>query len=353
MAFDFERITDIGNRLTSWWHGERQDRPLFTCTIPDGAASPPDAANTAPNLIRWWTDAEFRTLQAMQAIDATTYHFESVPYHYADFGSSAIASLLGARMEFVDRETVWAYPVYESVEEAAEASVDRSNRYYQYLRRVTELSTEKAYRHHFVTLFALGAPGDTLAAIYGTERLLMDMLERPKQVERAMERMKRVWIECYCEFNQVIAAAGNPGHVGWAGVWAPGTTFPMQEDFSYMISPGMFRRFCLPHIADMVEVLEYPMYHLDGIGAIAHLEALLDVEKLRVIQWVPGAGHERIDQWYGLIRRVLARGKSMQLFARAEEIPELVDAAGTRGLLITVINPTRESVGELIATYVS
>ena len=287
----------------------------------------------------------------MRSIDATTYHYEAVPYHYVDFGSSAMASLLGARMEFVDRETVWAYPVYESVEDAAEASIDRSSLYYRYLRRLTELSTERAAGHHYVTLFALGAPGDTLAAIYGTEQLLVDMIERPRQVERAMDRMKRLWIECLGEFNRIIGAAGNPGSVGWAGVWAPGTTFPMQEDFSYMISPEMFRRFCLPHVGDMVDLLEYPMYHLDGVGAIAHLDALLDLERLRVIQWVPGAGHERIDQWYDLIRRVLDRGKSIQVFAEADEIPGLVDAVGTRGLLVTVTNPTGEALRRLNARY--
>lgn len=348
MSFAFERMGGIGARLAAWWHGEGQERPLLVCTVPGAVGAPPE---TAGDLDRWWTDASFRTEQAMRAIDAATCHYEAVPYHYVDFGSSAMASLLGARMEFVDRETVWAYPVYDSVEEAAEASIDRSSPYYRYLRRLTELSSERAPGHHYVTLFALGAPGDTLAAIYGTERLLIDMIERPNRVEQAMGRMKRLWIECLHEFNRIIDTAGNPGNVGWAGVWAPGTTFPMQEDFSYMISPDMFRRFCLPHIVDMVDVLEYPMYHLDGMGAIGHLDALLDIVGLRVIQWVPGAGHERIDRWYDLIRHVLDRGKSIQVFAEADEIPGLVAAVGTRGLLVTVTNPTREGLRELQARY--
>ncbi len=288
------------------------------------------------DLEQWWTDADFRIARTIADIDSTRYLAEAVPFHYVDFGSSAMAAALGARMEFVDRETVWAYPTFGSIEEVAEIVLDRSNRYYRLLRELTVLSSESAARHHFTTLFALGAPGDTTAALYGTERLLIDMIERPASVERAMERMKRIWIECFDEFNGLIGRAGNDGAVGWAGVWAPGTTFPIQEDFSYMISPEMYRRFCLPHIADMTEAMAYPMYHLDGVGAIPHLDALLELGRLRVIQWVPGAGREDLAQWHGLIRRILETGRSVQLFARAEEIDPLIDAVGATGLLVTV-----------------
>ena len=35
-----------------------------------------------------------------------------------------------------------------------------------------------------------------------------------------------------------------------------------------MISNEMFRRFCLPHIRAMVDVMDYGFYHLDGIGGL-------------------------------------------------------------------------------------
>ena len=118
-----------------------------------------------------------------------------------------------------------------------------------------------------------------------------------------------------------------------------------------MISPEMFRRFCIPHIDDMASVLEYPMYHLDGINAIPHLDHLLDLDALRVIQWVPGAGHERIDQWYDLIERIIERGKSVQVFAETAEIEPLVERIGTRGLLITVSDPSHKNAEFLLHRY--
>ena len=340
MSFNFDRMRDIAPFLSNWWQSGSQARPCILHSYPSdfaGTTDEPDSLET------WWTKPDYRASHACEVVNGTEFSGEAVPSHYIDFGSSAMAAVLGARMEFVDRETVWAYPAFSSLEDIVEISLDAANEYYAYLKSLTKRSAARAHAHHYVTHFALGAPGDTLAALYGTEPLLMDMIERPDVVELAMDQIKRIWIQCFEEFRAYIDASDNDGYVGWAGVWAPGTTFPMQEDFSYMISPEMYRRFCLPHVAEMVDSLEYPMYHLDGIGAIPHLDALLDLEHLRVIQWVPGAGHEDLDQWYALIERILKHGKSVQLFARTEEIEPLIDRVGTNGVLVTVSDPSPEN----------
>jgi hypothetical protein len=202
-----------------------------------------------------------------------------------------------------------------------------------------------------VGAYALGGITDILAGLYGTEAYLIDLIMKPAAVARAMEHVKRIWIACFDEIHAIIARTSNPGTIGWAGVWAPGTTFPLQEDFSYMISNEMFRRFCLPHIVDQVEAMAYPFYHLDGIGALCHLDTLLDIDKLKVIQWVPGAGKERVAQWYDLIRRILNAGKSIQVFAEPDEVDALVANVGTQGLLITVNGATADEAQRLAERY--
>jgi copper homeostasis protein CutC len=93
------------------------------------------------------------------------------------------------------------------------------------------------------------------------------------------------------------------------------------------------------------------MYHLDGAGALSHLDTLLQIPRLRAIQWVPGAGHERVSQWYDVIRRVLAAGKSVEVFARLEEIDELVREVGPRGLLIHTGGVTPDQAAQLLERY--
>ena len=101
----------------------------------------------------------------------------------------------------------------------------------------------------------------------------------------------------------------------------------------------------------MVEAMEYPFYHLDGEAALAHLDALLGISKLRVIQWVPGAGKERIDQWYDVIQQILETGKSVQVFAQVGEVDDLLKHVGTRGVLITLTDATEEEAMALCERF--
>ena len=52
----------------------------------------------------------------------------------------------------------------------------------------------------------------------------------------------------------------------------------LQSDISVMISPKSFRRFVQPFIREQCQRLDYSMYHLDGVDAIRHLPALLEMK---------------------------------------------------------------------------
>jgi hypothetical protein len=263
-----------------------------------------------------------------------------------------MAAALGAEMRYVDRRTMWAHPVCATLEDALSISWNPEVRGCHYLREVTRRSAALSHDHHYVAPFPLEGPADTLAGLYGTERLMVDMLSRPTEVKRALEHMKRLWIEAFADIQGLIAAGQNEGYIGWAGIWAPGTTFPMQEDNSYMVSDTVFREFYLPHIRDIVDVMDYALWHLDGIAsARTHLDTLLSIPRLRAIQWVPDPGREAIREWYGLFRHILSSGKSVEAIARYEEVDDLVANVGTRGLLIAVEGVTPEQAQRLLGKY--
>ena len=345
--FFLSRFTHIRDVLDNWWKNGDQEHPCLLITIP------PDASEAIPDtddLEQWWMDTDLIVERQMKLLEAQTYYGQAVPHHYVERSASAMAGVLGARMAFVDKETMWAYSCFESVEQVAEVAVDRQNIWYRKAIEITERSVALAHDHHYIASYALGGMTDILAGLYGTEELLVDLIARPDQVARAMERVKRIWIELFDEVEGIIARSGNEGGIGWAGIWAPGTTFPLQEDFSYMISNDMYREFCLPHLLDQMDAMDCPFYHLDGIGALNHLDTLLGIDQLKVIQWVPGAGKERLDQWYDVIRRILAAKKSVQLYGTADEVDSLVENVGSRGVLVTV-TASRSEAERLIEKY--
>jgi hypothetical protein len=112
-----------------------------------------------------------------------------------------------------------------------------------------------------------------------------------------------------------------------------------QCDASCMISPELFERFELPSLAHELAGLDASIYHLDGPGAIRHLEAICSLEKLDMIQWVPGAGQDDKD-WSDLRRRIdeLGKGQIYQASANlgASEVKTVWESFSSRKLYFQV-----------------
>jgi hypothetical protein len=335
---------DIRERLTAWWNVEDTGRP---CIL--GSVRETDRPDT-DDLERFWSDEAFILERTMAEIAGTVTYGEAVPYHYVDQGSSAMAGVLGCPMEAVDKETVWAEPRFERAEDILEVSFDPNGPLYRRIRRLTEASCAQAPGHHMVAPFALEGMTDLMAALYGLEPFLIDTLTEPDLTARCMAHLKHLWLAAWRDIQSAIRT-GNPGGIGWVGIWAPGTTFPLQEDVAYNLSPDAFRAFCIPHIRDLADAMDYPFFHLDGVGMIPHLDALLEIESLKAIQWQPGAGKEDLAQWIDLLRKILDGGKSVQVYARADEVPMLVDTLGSRGVMAVITDAAHENMRPLMERY--
>ena len=86
-----------------------------------------------------------------------------------------------------------------------------------------------------------------------------------------------------------------------------------------MISPEMFREFALDDLRYDTERLSNSMYHLDGPQAVRHLDALLELDKLKSIQWIYGAGSPRPMHWLDLYKKITAAGKLNVILGTPDE----------------------------------
>jgi hypothetical protein len=111
----------------------------------------------------------------------------------------------------------------------------------------------------------------------------------------------------------------------------------MQCDLCCMISPDMFERFVLGELQQQARHVDHSLYHLDGPGAIKHLDAILGIDELHGIQWVPGAGASTDPMdWLDLIRRIQAAGKRIELGCAPDRVGELLNAIDRRGVILNV-----------------
>jgi hypothetical protein len=338
----------IEKKLTNWWNQGDQKNPCLLITIP------PEKSKLleTDDLYQFWNDIDFRINRSITVAKESLNFGQSIPYHWLDYQESSMCLALGCEPAYIDKESVWAYPVYETLDPIKDIKLDYDNFAYRTMRDMNSKLSKIIPTDEPIAFFALGGITDIVSGLYGVENFLIDMIQKPEEIKIAMEHIKRVWIEAFSDYKKVLYENRRTDNgISWAGIWAPGTTFPLQEDLTYMISNSMFKEFCIPHIRDIASVVDYPLYHLDGVGAIQHLEDLLDVDEIRAIQWVPGAGKERIGQWYDLINRVKDSGKSIQVFAEPDEVPDLVSAVGPDRLLISVKNCTFHDAEKLMETY--
>ena len=72
-------------------------------------------------------------------------------------------------------------------------------------------------------------------------------------------------------------------------------------------------QFLLSDTVECCEHVDRSIYHLDGPGALQHLPRLLEIESLDCIQWIQGAGAPLPSEWTGLLKRIQAAGKTVQV----------------------------------------
>jgi len=180
---------------------------------------------------------------------------------------------------------------------------------------------------------AFGGSGDTLAGLRGTDRLLYDVVDRPEQVREADQRLMDLWFRAYDRFYDIIKNTAE-GSTCWFSLWAPGKFYAAQNDFSYNISPTMFNDIFLPTVEKQTNFLDYTVYHVDGVEAFAHVDALCELPRLQAVQILPGAGKPSPLHYMPVLKKVQAAGKNLHITIPAGEVEDALAKLSARGLFI-------------------
>ncbi len=338
---DWDRIA---REYTAWWAHEL-DRPLVQITGSERDPSvryadlPSRVAGFGPAV-----SAEEIVARVTPHLEAKRYHGDAVPCWWVDFGPGMLAGFLGAQVHVVP-ETVWFSPSRTVKAADLHLSWNADNPWWRRVEEITRCAVASWGGRVQVGHADLGGNLDVLASFRTTEGLLLDLYDAPGEVERLAGEVTRHWIRTYDALDAVIRPTCH-GTVPWAPIWADGSAYMLQCDFAYMISPDMFERFVLPDLTACCAHLSHGFYHLDGPAQIAHLEALLSIERLRGIQWVPGAGRLDPEGWPDVLRRITAGGKLCQVFVSAEGALRIVREVGGKGFMLTVSDPMTSDEAE-------
>ncbi|HUU43764.1 MAG TPA: hypothetical protein VMX57_08290, partial [Planctomycetota bacterium] len=277
-------------RFRAWWAHEYFGRAAIAVRAPRKNPPPGEEPERPSTPEERWTDLDYISALSDYHAARTFFGGESFPdWGYGYPGNKRLGAFLGCRVT-LDFRTGWLDPVLTGDEiDWRSLVLDEDEPHFQFTLRWLDRCARDAGGKAVPGVGAFGGCGDTLAAVRGTDRLLYDVIDRPDQVREADQHLMDLWIRVYDRFYGIIRDAAG-GSTCWFPLWSPGKFYVAQNDFSYSIGPKMFRDLFLPTIEKQTNFLDHTMYHVDGVGSFAHVDALCELPRLQAIQILPGAG---------------------------------------------------------------
>lgn len=319
-------------RLRCWWAGEPTDRVVALVSSRRRGAARRPVCDRVPEK---YTDSAAVMQNVDAAMESTFFGGEAVPGHWVYLGPVPLSGCMGCDMRF-EPDTVWHGRRFHSWADAHRLAFDPCNPWYRLLCDLTRASVERAQGRYLVSGQGFGCVSDVIADLWGSEATLMAMLDQPRALRAASRTLVDISKALYDQVH-ALCAPYQEGSFDWLYLWAPGRMWTLQSDLCCMISPRAFRDFVLEELREEAEHVDYSFYHLDGPGAIKHLDALLELEALDGIQWVPGAGASQDPMdWISLFRRVQAAGKRLLIYCPPERVRPLLASISKEGVCLSV-----------------
>jgi len=336
-------------RIDAFWQREIIDRPIVQFHVAKSREEQVELpvsrhATTAER----WMDAQFQAELALARLSNAEYLGETLPIAYPNLGPEIFSSFYGCPINFGDYGTSWTEPIIEDWSQAEPIALDENSPYLLKLEEMTDAYLAVAEDKFIVGMTDWHPGGDWLAGLRDPQNLAMDMIMYPEEVKAALEIAEKDYFRLYDRYYAKLREAGHP-ITSWLTLISDGKYYIPSNDFSAMVSPAMYDEFFLPGIRRECQFLDASIYHLDGPGALRHLDSILSIPELNAVQWVFGAGNEGYHRWVDVYHRIQSAGKGAQVICAYDEIPQVLETLQPEGLFLSVSGvPDREAGLDLL-----
>ena len=306
--------------LNMWEHFQEGVKPHAEVPVPPMPKS----------LNQKWFDPQWRAQYLDWYVAHSSLMADMLPVANTQLGPGSLAAILGGVFEGGE-DTIWIHPdPYYS--DDFQFNPEHPN--WLLHKELLKAVKQQAHGHYYVGMPDLMEGMDVLAAMKGTDKVLLDTVMQPEILEQQMQRINDIYFQVFDQLYEIIRE-GDEMAFCYFSAWAPGKMTKLQCDISTMISVDDYYRFVQPFIREQCQRIDYTFYHLDGVGAVHHLPALLEIEELNAIQWTPGVGEPQggSPNWSDFNKKIVAAGKSvMACSVTLDELRPLLDNIGGDGI---------------------
>lgn len=347
-VMELEGIDDLKKRLDrqdAFWDCAIIDRPVVTFSLPaNNPDYPAPAGKTYATTRDRWMDAETIARWSVHHVRNTCFMGDAIPCASPNLGPEVFSAFFDMELEYGET-TSWSTPNLKDWSEMDKVQFNENNFFWKKILEMTDTFLEIGRGHFFTGITDLHPGGDAIAAFRDPLEFNLDMIEHPEQVKVMVERVTEVFKKTFRCYADKLQASGQ-AITSWPGIVSRRRWYVPSNDFSCMISKAMFDDVFLAGIQEECRSLEASIYHLDGPGALQHLDSLLDIPELNAIQWVYGSGHGRATDWLHVYKRCQAAGKGIQLHIGLDELDTIMKELKPEGVWMGLGGVADRAAGE-------
>lgn len=322
--FEQEKYIRLTNDFEKWWE-HTLERPIIQVSL---TKKNPQASKTRGELLDMCYDMTVPVEQVVKAyqesFEDTIYLGDAFPCFY--MRSTGILGAYLGQTYTIDKQrgTIWFQEIKDKELQDIQPILDKQ---YPLYKRTLDIMKEFQKQCYIPMGIAnLGGMMDIVESMRGANHSLLDLYDEPEEVERLNDAIYKAFEQAYQDQIDSIDLSKVPGYTGWITLLSKKPYFISQCDFCCMIGQEQFEEFIYPTLKKEASLIERSFYHLDGPGAIRHLDRILDCGFLG-IQWIQGAGSEPLDspKWTPIYQKVLGAGKLLQVNIYSVEDLKCID----------------------------
>lgn len=341
---------------TAFWRKESLKRPLLSITSPligNMRYSFQANDNACARVIMGNEKRQIDYIDSYKKeVTTTFYGGEAIPYMNITLGPDQYASFIGAEINIINGNvTTWVKSCVESWNEFNIKLHDDPDSYLSKILKFINVAAEESDDRYIISMLDIHSNMDALSALRSPQKLCFDLVDQPDEVHTALDKVNEIYPIIY---DLVYNAGGmnNTGTIGWAPIYCPaceGRFAVVQCDFSCLISPEHVREYVVPSIKKEASYLDHCVYHYDGKDALRHIDDIIAIPEIDIIQWVPGEGQPRSIDWINLLKKIQLAGKGLWIFDwTAQEIIERHSELSSEGLIFSTHLPSRGLADEFL-----
>jgi len=310
MAVNFpkENWAKIEKDYTSWWRGEL-DRPLISVELTGVAPKMPkpevgmyDSGATSEEIVLDW----------MYYLSGIKYMGDAFPNIRPCLGAGVNAAYMGAK-KIIGDASIWFEAEKEMTPDELHLEYIPNEQWFCKTCEIYRIAAEMFDGDVCLEMTDICNGIDPVERFFSSEDFLMALYEYPEEVKRLVWECHELFFKYYDELTETMGKS-NPGHTCWGPMFSKTPWYMIQSDFSCMVGPDMFEEFIFPELDACCKKLDNAFYHLDGPGALKHLDKILTIPELKGIQWIPGDGQPNEKHWPEVYKKIRDAGKLIQIF---------------------------------------